>query len=105
MRQFGSKIGAKKNKDELLNSKSEFNHPPLSRVVVEKRKNYVSKKSKNQLKPNDNPTLYSIMEDNTEDPFHFGTEVISRPGYDGNNTRVQLSSEQEIHLESTMLIL
>ena len=23
---------------ELLNSKSEFNHPPLARVVVEKRK-------------------------------------------------------------------
>ena len=26
---------------EILNSKSEFNHPPLARVVVEKRKKYV----------------------------------------------------------------
>jgi hypothetical protein len=34
-----------KNPGELLNSKSEFNHPPLSRVVVEKKKNYVPKKS------------------------------------------------------------
>jgi hypothetical protein len=25
---------------EKLNSKSEFNHPPLSRVVIEKRKNF-----------------------------------------------------------------
>ena len=49
-----------KNQDELLNSKSEFNHPPLSRVVVEKRnfgKNYVSKKSNNQLQPKGNQTL------------------------------------------------
>jgi hypothetical protein len=33
-----------KNQGELLNSKSEFNHPPISRIVVEKRnfkKNYV----------------------------------------------------------------
>ena len=27
-----------KNKAELLNSKSEFNHPPLGRIIVEKRK-------------------------------------------------------------------
>ena len=27
-----------KNKGELLNSKSEFNHPPLGRIIVEKRK-------------------------------------------------------------------
>ena len=93
-----------KNEGELLNSKSEFNHPPLSRVVVEKRKlskNYVSKKSKN----NGNPSLNTIMENTNKDSFHFGTEATSRLGYDGSNTRVQLSSEQEIHLESTMLNL
>ena len=33
-----------KNKGELLNSKSEFNHPPLGRVVVEKR-NFVKKQA------------------------------------------------------------
>ena len=32
------------NKGELLNSKSEFNHPPLGRVVVEKR-NFVKKQA------------------------------------------------------------
>ena len=32
-----------KNQGELLNSKSEFNHPPVNRIVVEKR-NFVKKK-------------------------------------------------------------
>ena len=27
-----------RNKNELLNSKTEFNHPPIARIVVEKRK-------------------------------------------------------------------
>ena len=35
-----------KNKGELLNSKSEFNHPPLGRIIVEKR-NFVKTKAKN----------------------------------------------------------
>ena len=33
---------------EILNSKSEFNHPPLSRVVVEKIKNIALKVWQNQ---------------------------------------------------------
>ena len=33
-----------KNQGELLNSESEFNHPPVNRIVVEKR-NFVNKKS------------------------------------------------------------
>ena len=28
-----------KTQGELLNSKSEFNHPPLARIVIEKKKN------------------------------------------------------------------
>ena len=39
-----------KNPGELLNSKSEFNHPPLARVVVEKRKNWLQHQSKQTLK-------------------------------------------------------
>ena len=31
---------------QLLNSKSEFNHPPLSRVVVEKKKRWGCNKTK-----------------------------------------------------------
>ena len=38
------------NKDELQNSKSEFNHPPLSRVVVEKR-NFCKKSKKISCNP------------------------------------------------------
>ena len=26
--------------EELLNSKSEFNHPPIARIIVEKKKKY-----------------------------------------------------------------
>ena len=65
-------------------------------------KNYVSKKSKNQLQPKGNPTLKSILENTSGDLFLLGIEVTSRSGHDGNNTRVQLSSEQEIYLKSTM---
>ena len=39
-----------KNPGELLNSKSEFNHPPLARVVVGKRKNWRHHQSKQTLK-------------------------------------------------------
>ena len=35
-----------KNPGELLNSKSEFNHPPLARVVVEKTKNRLQHQGK-----------------------------------------------------------
>jgi hypothetical protein len=38
-----------KNKGELLNSKSEFNHPPLGRIIVKKEKN-VKNYAKNRLK-------------------------------------------------------
>ena len=41
-----------KNPGELLNSKSEFNHPPLARVVVEKRNFGKNNVSKNQISPN-----------------------------------------------------
>ena len=37
-----------KNKCKLLNSKSEFNHPPLGRIVVEKR-NFVKTNATNRL--------------------------------------------------------
>ena len=37
------RIHSRKN-NELLNSKSEFNHPPVARVIIEKSKKYSSKK-------------------------------------------------------------
>jgi hypothetical protein len=60
---------------------------------------------KNQLQPNSNSTLKSTTVNSNYDSFLFGIEVKARPENDGNSTRVQLSSEQEIHLESTMLKL
>ena len=30
--------------EELLNSKSEFNHPPIARIIVEKKRKYEFKK-------------------------------------------------------------
>ena len=95
------------NPGELLNSKSEFNHPPLARVVVEKRsfgKNAV-KNSKNGLQHQSKHTLKSTLVNNSEDSFLFGVEENTRPDHDSNCSRVVHSSNQEIHLESTMLTL
>ena len=39
------------NQHELLNSKSEFNHPPIKRIIVEKR-NFVKKATSCDLKVN-----------------------------------------------------
>ena len=38
------RIFSRKN-DELLNSKSEFNHPPIARIVVEKKKFFKNRTS------------------------------------------------------------
>ena len=38
-----------RNNSELMNSKSEFNHPPIARIVVEKKSNYKGRKA--QLSP------------------------------------------------------
>ena len=54
--------GRSKTQGELLNSKSEFNHPPVARIVIEKRnfvKNCVSKNLNDWLQPNSKQTLKS----------------------------------------------
>ena len=61
-----------RGKMELLNSKTEFNHPPIARITVERR-NFFKKKpiqnvlSKNGLNPKCNPALQSIIEEHSED--------------------------------------
>ena len=45
------RIKSRKN-SELMNSKSEFNHPPIARIVVEKKPKYNYKSMKGQLSPN-----------------------------------------------------
>ena len=45
------RIKSRKN-SELMNSKSEFNHPPIARIVVEKKPKYNYKSVKGQLSPN-----------------------------------------------------
>ena len=42
------RINSRKNY-ELMNSKSEFNHPPVARVMVERKKKFVSKNKPTQL--------------------------------------------------------
>ena len=74
------------NPGELLNSKSEFNHPPLARVVVEKRS--FGKNSKNGLQ---HQSIFLVWKRIQEQSM-----MVIAP---------QLSSDQEIHLESTMLTL
>jgi hypothetical protein len=46
-----------RKKLELLNSKSEFNHPPIARITVERRKFVKNEVSKKQVEPQGNPTL------------------------------------------------
>ena len=44
------RIQARKN-TELMNSKSEFNHPPIARVVIEKKSKYGFKSNQAKLGP------------------------------------------------------
>ena len=44
------RIQARKN-SELMNSKSEFNHPPIARVVLEKKPKYVFKNNQAKIGP------------------------------------------------------
>ena len=96
-------------KDELLNSKTEFNHPPINRVTIEKKKNFVKKMPKNslgsQLKHHSNFTSKCMSKQQCPGSFLSGTEdsVNYRTKMDLNQK--QLSSEQENHLESTLLKL
>ena len=75
------------NAGELLNSKSEFNHPPLARVVVEKRS--FGENSKNGLQHQSKHTLKSTIVNNSEDSFLFGMEEDTRTVHDGNCSTVK----------------
>ena len=55
-----------RSKSELLNSKSEFNHPPTARIVVERRKNKFQNKTNHQIN-------HAAL-----DSFHSGIEELFR---------------------------
>ena len=40
-----------RNKKEVLNSKNEFNHPPIARITVERNKNFKNSNNKNDCDP------------------------------------------------------
>ena len=40
-----------RNKEEILNSKNEFNHPPIARITVERNKNFQNVKNRNECGP------------------------------------------------------
>ena len=89
-----------RKKTELLNSRNEFNHPAIPRIMVEKTTNFKKKKypqSECGTAPHQN-----IYNDNL---LQSGME-ISLINSSGNTVnQKQLSSDQENHLESAMLFL
>ena len=88
-----------RGKDELMNSKTEFNHPPINRVTIEKRNSVKKLPRKNS--PNSEPshqsnfTLESKSKQQCPGSFLFGTEdhLNFRTKFELNQK--QLSSEQE----------
>jgi hypothetical protein len=91
-----------RNKIELMNSKTEFNHPPIARVTVEGRKYSQKNINQSQLKHHSKSTLKCPNSEQsslsgTEEPFNHRSEIKSRQKH--------ISSDQENKLESTMLNL
>ena len=72
-----------KNTGELLNSKSEFNHPPLGRVAVEKRRYGQNNWFKKKLIHHNNFTLKYPIVIMCECLFLFGTETEIQTQPDG----------------------
>ena len=66
-----------RSKNELLNSKTEYNHPPILRITVD-RKTFLKKKSTkmydsiNELNPNTTPVIQGPSSDSSLS----GTEVV-----------------------------
>ena len=91
-----------RNRNELLNSKTEFNHPPIPRITVEKN-SFLKKKStsKNELNPNAN----TASKCPNDDMSLSGTEALKSPRNCPQPSQKQLSSEQDNYIESTMLNL
>ena len=92
-----------RNRNELLNSKTEFNHPPIPRITVE-RKPFLKKKSqtsKDELNSNANPALKCPSGDVSLSGIEefINTRCCPQPN------QKQLSSEQDNYIESTMLNL
>ena len=94
-------------KHELLNSKAEFNHPPISRVTIEKKKfvkKFPTKLPGSKPSHQNNFTLKSIS-NQCPGSFHSGMEDhLKIQNKEGLNQK-HLSSEQENYLESTLLLL
>ena len=66
-----------RNKNELLNSKTEFNHPPIPRITVERKPFFKKKFNKmyvprNELNPNPTPVIQCPSDNSSLS----GTEVV-----------------------------
>ena len=92
---------------ELMNSKTEFNHPPIPRITVEGKSSSKKKKGTELGKPKLNPgTLVQCpIETNNDISSLSGTEVAYNHRQELLSHQKQLSSEQDNHIESTMLKL
>ena len=85
-----------------MNSKTEFNHPPIARITVEKRNGTKKKKSTQNLSKSEFGRAHQKTNDGS---LHSGTEHSLINSSETNLQQKQFSSDQENKLESTMLSL
>ena len=85
-----------------MNSKNEFNHPPIARITVEKRNG--SKKS-TQNYDLSKSEFGRALQKTSNHLLHSGTEHHLINSSEVNFHQKQFSSDQENKLESTMLSL
>ena len=97
------------NRAKNSNSKTEFNHPPISRITIEKSKKIVKKypenSPRNRLNHQSNFTTKSSLKQQCPGAFLSGTEDSLNSRTKMELIQKQLNSEQENDLESTLLIL
>ena len=87
-------------KTELLNSRNEFNHPAIPRIMIEKTTNFKKKKyTQNECGTALPPKIFN------ENLLLSGMEQSLIISSDNIVNQNQLSSDQENYLESTMLFL
>ena len=78
-----------------MNSKNEFNHPPITRITVDR-----NKKQKSKILPNSaQPSLWY----EATNWFLFGTEEMHLYIHSSTTQQNMLSSDQDIYIESTIL--
>ena len=82
-----------RRKIELMNSKTEFNHPPIARITVEKQKG--TKKKSPQNYDRSKSEFGRALQKTSGSLLHSGTEHSLINSSENNINQKQFSSDQE----------